>query len=612
MKSFRDVGIFYKLILIYLGTGFVLFSVAAFLLFEHEKKEFFRELENNGRLISESLATVAVLPLLAKDYDLMEDYLGGVLDIEPVVGSAVYLPDGKLFVEKNHSGGHSHGDFPELSGRQVVAFMTDDRKELETYLPIYAEEKGGSREEIGLADNVVFSAVGEKSLVGYVHVTLSASGLAERVSLLAGRIMAVAGILFLLSLAILIPVIRKFIGPVQTLSDGARRVAMGDLDVRVNVASSDEIGVMADVFNHMVENLKDMISEAEGRAREVEALFEGAMEGIFLLDDKCSFIRANSEMVRALAYEGDKLRGANLHEISDAGHDDVCEEVKNRGQALMKEISFQGRDGLKTPFEVSLTEVDYGGSRVVLGFARNIAARKRMEKQLLQSESLAATGRLAADIAHEVNNPLGIIKNYLAILKKEMKDPPDDVMDNLRVVGEEIDRIAGIITGLLTFSRYDVKAVKSTDINMIITQIVNLTKPAMKRRGIDVDLDLDPCLPEVRLSPDHLKQVIINLLNNAEDSMEDGGEILIKTINDSGGACIMVEDEGSGVAEEKIEYVFSPFFTTKGVKGTGLGLSVSYGIVKSYGGEIVLINRDDGGVTARVFFPGLREMNDEQ
>ena len=258
------------------------------------------DLENNGKVIGESLASTAVLPILAKDDGLMTNYINGVLEIESVVSASVYLSDRTLFVKASKDEVH---DDTEIMDKQTVtekAFITEDGRILETYTPIYAEERGGYREEIGLAEDIVTSGIGDKSLIGHVNIGLSTKEFKRRIAARTTTVVAVSVLLFLISLAVFVPVLRRFVGPVVALSNEAKKVAEGDLDVKVTVNSNDEVGTMAGAFNYMVENLKLNISEVQRRADEIENLLEGAMEGIFLLDEDCSIIMVNKEMTRAL------------------------------------------------------------------------------------------------------------------------------------------------------------------------------------------------------------------------------------------------------------------------------------------------------------------------
>jgi len=227
---------------------------------------------------------------------------------------------------------------------------------------------------------------------------------------------------------------------------------------------------------------------------------------------------------------------------------------------------------------------------------------RRLQAQLMQSERMAATGELAAQIAHEINNPLGIIKNYVGIAKMLM--PEDDSnRENLKIVDQEINRTAGIVRRLLKFAKPSTEDIQSVQINQLLEELLALLRGQLFRNKIEVSVELADNLPEVSTSTDQMRQVFLNLIKNAEDSMSDGGKLIVRTQYRKGHVEIVIADTGCGIPPEDVKNIFEPFFTTKGVKGTGLGLSVSYGIVKNYSGEITVESEPGTGTTFTIQLP---------
>lgn len=227
---------------------------------------------------------------------------------------------------------------------------------------------------------------------------------------------------------------------------------------------------------------------------------------------------------------------------------------------------------------------------------------RRLQAQLMQSERMAATGELAAQIAHEINNPLGIIKNYVGIAKLLMTEE-DPNRENLLIVDQEINRIAGIVRRLLKFAKPGTEDIQSVQINQVLEELLALLRGQLFRRKIDVALELADNLPEVSVSTDQMRQVFLNLIKNAEDAMPDGGTLAVRTRYRKGQVEIEIADTGCGIPTEDVKNIFEPFYTTKGVKGTGLGLSVSYGIVKNYNGEINVDSEPGIGTTFTIQLP---------
>ncbi len=231
---------------------------------------------------------------------------------------------------------------------------------------------------------------------------------------------------------------------------------------------------------------------------------------------------------------------------------------------------------------------------------------RRLQAQLMQSERMAATGELAAQIAHEINNPLGIIKNYVGIARMLM--PEDDSnRENLKIVDQEINRIAGIVRRLLKFAKPGMEDIQSVQINQILEELLALLRGQLFRAKIETSSELAENLPEVSVSTDQIRQVFLNLIKNAEDAMPDGGKLTIRTRYRKGRVEIDVADNGCGIPPEEVKNIFEPFFTTKGVKGTGLGLSVSYGIIKNYNGEISVDSEPGRGTTFTIQLPVVSE-----
>ncbi len=243
----------------------------------------------------------------------------------------------------------------------------------------------------------------------------------------------------------------------------------------------------------------------------------------------------------------------------------------------------------------------------------------KANQKLVQTEKHAATGRLAANLAHEINNPLGIIKNYLRMVSTAIersgggRRATDPNIDHVRIISEELDRIARIVRQLLDLHRPVEQSVSLTDINTLIRDTLAIIEKSYAKENIVTQTELDSDLPTVMVSPDLIKQVLINLFQNAHDAMEGkGGTLTIKsglrTQWENGRyekvIHISVTDTGCGIPKENLDHIFDAFFTTKSSdKGTGLGLSVSYGIVRMYRGSIEAQSDPGKGTTMLVTIP---------
>lgn len=231
------------------------------------------------------------------------------------------------------------------------------------------------------------------------------------------------------------------------------------------------------------------------------------------------------------------------------------------------------------------------------------AQLRETQNQLIRLEKLAALGELSATIAHEVNNPLGIIKNYLALIGQQLtREDPN--FPFYQVIKEEVDRIAKIVRQLLDFYRPKAEEIAQVDLCQVLDETVILLEKQLGSSNIEVVKSLPRALPKVEASPAQLKQVFLNLLMNAREVMPSGGKIEVSARSENGYVEAEIADTGEGIAAENLEKIFEPFFTTKRDKGgTGLGLSVCLGIVSKHGGTIRAQNRTPRGAAFIVRLP---------
>ncbi|HVO38525.1 MAG TPA: [Fe-Fe] hydrogenase large subunit C-terminal domain-containing protein [Spirochaetia bacterium] len=217
------------------------------------------------------------------------------------------------------------------------------------------------------------------------------------------------------------------------------------------------------------------------------------------------------------------------------------------------------------------------------------------QARLIQAEKLASMGQMAAGIAHEINNPLGVVLMYSHLLKEELSDAGKGKDDVERIIAEA-ERTRGIVRGILNFAREEKVERTPTDINALVQSAASGILGTSPNGKIRVEFSLDPSLGPQNVDGGQLRQVFDNLLKNAVEAMPGGGLIRVTTEDGDEEFVVTISDTGPGIPEENLPKLFSPFFTTKKVgKGTGLGLSVCYGIVKMHGGAIQASNNAGGG-----------------
>ena len=228
---------------------------------------------------------------------------------------------------------------------------------------------------------------------------------------------------------------------------------------------------------------------------------------------------------------------------------------------------------------------------------------KTTQEQLLQSEKLAAMGRLTSQIAHELNNPLYGIMNTLELMKTEIS-PDNNRRKILEMALSETVRLSELLHKMLTFSKPDQKEKQPVDINTILDEILLLHEKQFRENNIIIETRLADAMPSILASKNQLRQVFLNMFNNAGDAMPDGGTLTVETAVEDREIAIEVSDTGIGIKKENIKNIFDAFFTTKNsIKGVGLGLSVCYGFIIEHGGDIQVTSEQGVGTCFRITLP---------
>ncbi len=275
----------------------------------------------------------------------------------------------------------------------------------------------------------------------------------------------------------------------------------------------------------------------------------------------------------------------------------------------------QAFNAMTTALAQSRGELETWGRTLEQKVAERTQELRKAEAEAARGEKLASVGLLAAGIAHELNNPLTGVLTFSVLMRKKFADGTPEAED-LDLVIHETKRCAAIIRRLLDFAREKTPEKKFADLNTLVTETARIVERPAHLRDIGIRMDLDPELPQVWVDADLIRQVVMNMLVNAQHAIEEKGSITVRTRRlaqprspEPGARAvpmveIAIEDTGCGIPQKDLQRIFDPFFTTKGVgKGTGLGLSVSHGIVKAHGGAIEVESTPGEGTTFHVYLP---------
>jgi PAS domain S-box-containing protein len=331
------------------------------------------------------------------------------------------------------------------------------------------------------------------------------------------------------------------------------------------------------------------------RSREqYKSVVENARDFIFLLDEKGTVTSANTAAARALGIPAAGIKGKCLADIF--APEDAQSMLMKVLDVVDSRRSSEGKSAVRIKERIYWLSTHFvpvfgeDGRTVerVLVMARDITERQRIEEKLYQTEKLASLGTLSAGVAHEINNPLGVILGFTEILLDRI--PPDSKeQEILKTIERQGLNAKRIVEKLMTYARQPAKQEEFTDLNKDVEMVLSLLQNNLLTNKIELDMRLARELPRVHGDSGELQQVFINLVNNAVAAMPKGGKLSVLTkVNPYSH---MVEaifaDNGTGIPKEIADRIFDPFFTTKKVgEGTGLGLSVSYAIVNKYGGNI--------------------------
>ncbi len=340
-----------------------------------------------------------------------------------------------------------------------------------------------------------------------------------------------------------------------------------------------------------------------------------SLVGVVLAADlKGRILFVNKSVRSVLGYEPAELVGRNLGLLSSQQElRRIGRELRrNQGRALMVRTYMLRKDGEKVPGRVNSTYVYSKGEPIAtVGIFTDLRQQLKMEHhleeariQLVQSEKLASLGRMAAGVAHELNNPLTGITVYADLLRESL--PPDDpAQEDLACIMEDAERCRDIVKGLLEYSRQSDMEVRREDLSQIIEDTFSLIRDNAVFLHIQIEKRYHPEPLWVHCDRKLIRQVFINLFVNAVDAMEGHGGLTVTTYRDGEGWRVAeVSDTGPGIDPEHLRSIFDPFFTTKEVgKGTGLGLSVVYGVVQRHGGEIKVKNTGPEGTTFLLRLP---------
>jgi len=393
-------------------------------------------------------------------------------------------------------------------------------------------------------------------------------------------------------------------------------------------AGADEIEQLTSSFNRMLSYLKASETRLRESQEKYRFLFDNNPSPIFVFDcDDMMILDVNARAEEEYQYSRDEFLEMNF---ADLGLDSDREQTSMTLKQIfptevtpLPVLQHRRKDGSLVMVNFLARLSTYGNRPAIIAAVWDVTERLEKHAKLIQASKMATLGEMATGIAHELNQPLNVIRLGCDYLKKRVRIGESLCAEDLKQVSSElcanVDRAARIITHLRQFGRRADDTMYPIDINDSIRSVFTLVGTQLEYHSIRWELDLEECMPRILGDSNRLEQVFINLVVNARDailgklrSLDGAGEnannfVTIRSSHDAERVVVTVSDTGPGIPESIRSRVFEPFFTTKKTgEGTGLGLSISYGIIKEHTGTIEIDASQTQGTTFRLTFPALR------
>ncbi len=388
------------------------------------------------------------------------------------------------------------------------------------------------------------------------------------------------------------------LGTLYVGSHALRAISHSEVDTLI--AIGQQLGVA-------IENAR-MLEEIRRAETRYRTLMTEARDGIVVIDTADgTIVDGNHALEDMTGLSLTKLRGMkvwqlHLPEVAD-GVRELLTHITQQGQGEADDFPIKHKEGHLVPAEIRARVIDLGDQQVIMAVIRDVTEKRRMEQHLIRSEKLAATGRLAASIAHEINNPLQGMTLFLKALERTLT-PDHPGRKDLQMVRAGQERIHTIVQGLLAFQRDSKATLQPADLHHSLRQTLAIVAPQFAASNITVHEALAPGRAEIMSYPGQFNQVFLNLLLNAADAMPEGGEIWVRSKVTPDEVCIEIQDTGCGMPAEAVDRLFEPFCSTKGTEvGTGLGLWVSHQIVTYHRGRIDVRSQIGEGTTFTIRLP---------
>ena len=577
------------------------------------------ETERRGQVLAKDLAAISQTHLLLYNFTVLEQNVARLATEQDVQYALIVDAEGRVV---------AHSARPERIGQVLTAEL--DRRAAATLEPMMQEHT--TRSGRGLYD---FAApiIVQGHKWGTVRVGLSKQRMETLIRRTRWELTVLTVATLLVGGVAAVVVARRISRPVQRVAEGADAIARGELDLRLDPVTDDEIGRLALAFNHMATQLRQQRGALESANSELRQRLDEVADLKSYTDNILASLTTGivtvdlDGRVVTLNPAAEKMTGFFAGEVAGRYCTEVFAQTPELGEILMEAIgsrlaspgvaaTLRRRNGRTLPIEISTVPLKGGDGKDlgVIAAMRDLTVVRELEHRLRRSDRLAALGSLAAGLAHEIKNPLTALLTFSRHLTRRFDDEQFRAKFQ-SVVPRELERINGIVEQLLELSRPARLTFSPVRLPALLERAVELYAHEMETSGVRVVREFARDLPTVWADPDALYQALVNLLRNALDAMPSGGRITLRAgWADPGvgvpgrhhGAArrvrIEIDDSGVGIDPGDADHVFNPFFSTKS-GGTGLGLALTHKIVEDHGGSIDFRTAAGRGTTFRIDIP---------
>ncbi|MBK5145765.1 two-component system sensor histidine kinase AtoS [Budviciaceae bacterium BWR-B9] len=435
----------------------------------------------------------------------------------------------------------------------------------------------------------------DDQVIGYIWANELSNDIARQALAMDLKIIAVICIGMLFSIWMIVAFSRRFASDIDTIKSGLNELP---LNLKTQIPPmKGEMGEISDSVNSLSRALREAKTLNE-------LIIESAADGVISVDIEGRVTMMNPAAEEITGYRQKELIGRPYAEIFENTNffSPVLDTLIHDIEHVALEVDYPGKNRtIQISVSTSQLRNAQGDTIGALVIFTDLTAKKEVQRRIEQAERLATLGELMAGVAHEVRNPLTAISGFVQILKDSETDPQR--LEYTQIILKEVHSINKVIQQLLDFARPRPSLYQKINLNQIINQSLVLVKTKGVEARIDFVVQLEEQLPDIEADGELLKQVLLNLLINAVQSIAARGEIIIVTrALSSDWQEIIISDNGCGISDEIKTKIFDPFYTTK-PSGTGLGLSISHRIITAHDGDITLTSKLNQGTTFTIVLP---------